>query len=90
MEQHHHPTSHSHAVNYAQLTLPSPRGSGSSSHRCYGSSDKVIYSQIDMSRKTSGNKGRSHVTINPYPPRAEDPLGWAPLLSHRNAPESSL
>ena len=56
--------------------------------------DKVIYSQIDMTRKTySGSpKGRNHVkttTVNPTY-SSEDPSSWAPLLGNRNQPESSL
>lgn len=76
-------------VTYAQLTLPaSPRGGHH--HRQPQQqpfSDKVIYSQIDMSRKTANRNG-ANVTVNPYP--SDDPLSWAPLLGNRNQPESSL
>ena len=68
--------------------------------------DKVIYSQIDMTRKTSAaaasssaasgsNKGHNHLTVMhgggvAGDPTSEDPLSWAPLLGNRNQPESSL
>lgn len=79
-----------HHVTYAQLTLPSassPRGQQRHHHQPF--SDKVIYSQIDMSRKSSNRGGAAgNVTVNPYP--SDDPLSWAPLLGNRNQPESSL
>ena len=77
-------------VTYSQLTLPSSRNGNV---RYTAGPDKAIYSQVDMSRKTSSvggsNKGgHLHYHSNPY--NSEDPHSWAPLLGNRNQPESSL
>ena len=71
---------HQHQVTYAQLALPPAQNH---QHPRYTVNDRVIYSQIDLSRKSSDN--RSRMAVNP-----DDPSSWAPLLGSRNGPESSL
>jgi hypothetical protein len=77
-------------VTYAQLTLPNNSSRCGVGQRYPSNGDKVIYSQIDMTRKAAAKKGHhlSSSTMNPY--MAEDPSSWAPLLGTRNQPESSL
>ena len=78
---------HQHQVTYAQLALPPPSAQNHQQHHLhhprYTVNDRVIYSQIDLSRKSSDN--RSRMAVNP-----DDPSSWAPLLGSRNGPESSL
>ena len=71
---------HQHQVTYAQLALPPAQNH---QRPRYTVNDRVIYSQIDLSRKSSDN--RSRMAVNP-----DDPSSWAPLLGSRNGPESSL
>jgi len=84
-------------VTYAQLTLPSPRREGGHQFNQHHPrdprfvGDKVIYSQIDMTRKTSlasasaaassasgGNKGHNHLTVM-HGGVARDPTSEDPL-----------
>ena len=78
---------HQHQVTYPQLALPPPSAQNHQQHHQhhprYTVNDRVIYSQIDLSRKSSDN--RSRMAVNP-----DDPSSWAPLLGSRNGPESSL
>ena len=70
---------HGHSPHSQQLPQ------GHSPPRFAVGDNKVIYSQIDVSRR----KGGTHSGTNSYS-ACEDPQSWAPLLRSRNQPESAL